>query len=193
MIDLGTLGGSSVSQATGVNDNGEVIGTSGNLAFRWTASSGMVSLGTLGGPTSSPDAINNLGDIAGMTTLGNGLAVPFLWTPSGGMVSLGTLPGSSSCSLVTGMNDSDMVIGYCGVGANDSLESFEWAPVTGMQEITPPGPADTPSGSYEAIAEAINQSGEVAGGGNDGAFMWTEANGYSLLPLSNGWANARTW
>ncbi len=65
MLDLGTLGGRD-SQATDVNDDGQVVGwayTVGSVvscppgpcirhAFLWTATDGMVSLGTLGGTNS---------------------------------------------------------------------------------------------------------------------------------------------
>ena len=50
MVDLGTLGGTEAAAFT-VNDSGQVVGTSvladnGAHAFSWTASGGLVDLGT---------------------------------------------------------------------------------------------------------------------------------------------------
>jgi probable HAF family extracellular repeat protein len=53
MVDLGTLGGGQTSAAVGVNDSGQVVGTSGTSptsilphAFIWTAAEGLVDLNT---------------------------------------------------------------------------------------------------------------------------------------------------
>src|SRR5438552_163587 len=58
LIDLGTLPGRSLSYATGINDQGQVVGYSTTSylsndahAFRWDQDV-MTDLGTLGGPTS---------------------------------------------------------------------------------------------------------------------------------------------
>ena len=47
LVDLGTLANASSSMALGVNDNGQVVGTSGGQAFLWNASGGMVNLHSL--------------------------------------------------------------------------------------------------------------------------------------------------
>jgi probable HAF family extracellular repeat protein len=73
MVDLGTLPGAATSEAFGINDNGQVVGTSGGRAFLWTPADGMAELTPL--PPSKPSAvqhdfaaaysINNHGQIAG--------------------------------------------------------------------------------------------------------------------------------
>ena len=67
-IDLGTLGGS-FSFPSGLNNRGQVVGTSTTVgdnlstghAFLWTETTGMVDLGTLGGATSVAADVNNRG------------------------------------------------------------------------------------------------------------------------------------
>jgi probable HAF family extracellular repeat protein len=92
-IDLGALPGTNPNTiAYGVNNNGQVVGSSvrqvaGNFvgsAFIWTNTLGMIDLNTLvNDPTwvlTSADAINNNGQIAGIGTH-NGQSTIFLLTP----------------------------------------------------------------------------------------------------------------
>ncbi len=62
MIDLGTLNGSDNSEATAINNAGQVVGDSGSHAFLWDAVNGMIDLG--GG---TPAAINANGQVTGYT------------------------------------------------------------------------------------------------------------------------------
>ena len=67
MVDLGTFS-RYCSKTADINDSGQVVGMSGVAngdvhAFLWTASDGMVNLGTLGGDQSEAVAINNAGQV----------------------------------------------------------------------------------------------------------------------------------
>src|SRR5713101_7056208 len=57
IVDLGALSGGDVSQATGINNSGRVVGwsssPSGLRAFLWSSGSGMLDLGTLSGDAES--------------------------------------------------------------------------------------------------------------------------------------------
>ena len=72
IVDLGNLGGAGGSQAMAVNDNGEVVGRSQTAsgdwdAFSWTAGGGMVDLGNLVGDWGKAVAINDAGQIVGVS------------------------------------------------------------------------------------------------------------------------------
>jgi probable HAF family extracellular repeat protein len=82
---LGTLPGATYqTYAKGINDQGQVVGTSytdqGQAhAFLWEAGPGMRDLGTLpGGTTSIAFAINDRGQVAGTATTAGGLDHAFL-------------------------------------------------------------------------------------------------------------------
>ena len=79
-------------------DNGLVVGnaqytppnsTTLTRAFAWTATGGMVALGTLGGEQSIVYAVSN-GQAVGWANTADGRQHAFKWTAAGGMVDLGT-------------------------------------------------------------------------------------------------------
>lgn len=112
ITDLGTLGGGKGSEASAVNDQGWVIGTSVNQSnmqhgFLWQG--GMMNdLGALSNPGwSYSHAINNSGQVVGESWAGAG-GHAFLWQ-NGAMKDLGTLNGSAS--IGTSVNDRGQVVG----------------------------------------------------------------------------------
>jgi probable HAF family extracellular repeat protein len=96
--DLGTLGGT-YSYGLGINNNGQVVGTTGNThnargsdhAFLYTPGVGMQDLGTLGGAYSEAEGINDSGQVVGYAATGGGSEHAFIWTSSGGMQDLNGL------------------------------------------------------------------------------------------------------
>jgi probable HAF family extracellular repeat protein len=185
VTDLGTIGGN-ISYASGVNNAGQVVGSSYTSnknaidhGFIWTASTGLQDLGTLGGNNSYANAINNAGQVVGCSDISTNNTIPghaFLWTQSGGMQDLGTL-GNGSCA--TGINDAGQVIGVFAVNSNSDNHAFIWSASTGMVDLGVPVSSNT-------YAASINSSGMVVGtyysstGGNHG-FLWTQAGGVQDL------------
>jgi probable HAF family extracellular repeat protein len=148
MIDLGTLPGIDYSQATAVNNAGQVVGSCGGHAFLWDAVNGMIDLG--GG---NPTAINENGQVTGYADF------PFLWDAVNGMTILD--PGPEYLwGRATSINDAGWIVGSLGVDSGDSgLGSetqidFMW---NGHYSI------GSPFGGVLSYAEDINNFGQVAG------------------------------
>ena len=178
MQDLGILGRStsvnafSGSEATGINDRGQVIGHSSTdattifdpitHAFLWTPGRGMQDLGTLGGKSSFPTALNSSGQVVGWSTATTATTSPdraFLWTESGGMVALGMLPDGTS-SRAHAINDAGESVGVMSFGTGD--RAVLWTP-TGMPVDLGP--------SSQALLD-INDRGEIVGSRHSRATVW---------------------
>lgn len=165
LVDLGTLGGP-FSEATAVNDLGQVVGYSRlagstlNRAFSWTAGGGMVNLGTIAGALgeSFANAVNESGQVVGRSSApGVGQGKPFSWTAAGGMVDLGSLGGNGSGQALD-VSDSGLVVGTS-EAPNHALHPFLWSASDGMIDL---GALDP---SIDSRASTINNSGLIAGSG----------------------------
>ena len=187
-IDLGTVGGT-FSTPTGLNDSGQVVGgswTTGNVtvrAFVWTATSGMVDLGTFCQPPDRPSCrssfafgVNNDGQVVGVSHSARGSAA-FLWTAVGGMVDLGF-------SEARAVNDHGQVVGEGGPGA------VLWTPTDGI----------VPLGTLGGLTQVngLNNSGQVIGFsrisqfGPGHAFRWTATSGMVDLGTFGGTSSSAT-
>jgi probable HAF family extracellular repeat protein len=174
VIDLGTLGGD-VSMATGMNNNGQVVGETAakddiGRAFLWRPGRGMQDLGTLGGErrTSVAKGINNKGQVVGRASASRHYCEhAFLWQAGNGMQDLGTLgKGGSEANAV---NDNGQVVGEAEstveltvklggrvLSVGSPHHAFLWQPRSGMQDLGTLG--GKVSGAY-----GINDAGQVVG------------------------------
>ena len=175
MIDLGTLGGYQ-SNATSVNDEGQVVGFSTvNTApdpysflgtsihtFLWQ-NGVMRDIGTLGGPDTGPSAggINQRnGLIAGGSyinsvpnpTTGIPTQDPFLWK-NGRMIDLGTLGGT--IGFAANANNRGQVAGQSNLAGDVLFHPFFWdnGVMTDLGTL----------GGDTATANFLNDAGEVVG------------------------------
>jgi probable HAF family extracellular repeat protein len=115
-VELGTLGGGTSSTAAGLNNRGQVVGSTlyQDGGYRATLFSGTgtnnIDLGTLGGPYSTAAAINDLGQIVGTAWTTDGLTHATLFSGgTGGNIDLGTLGGMFSSA--SDINNNGVIVG----------------------------------------------------------------------------------
>ena len=177
MQALGSLGGD--SYATGINDSGQVVGWSyladqqTSHTFVWTSATGMVDIGTPGGPESIAEGINSAGNVVGFGMDADGKQVAFYWTPADGFLNF-------SHGGAYGINDSNEVTGQRPIGGS-SNHAFLWSP--GMRR---PRDLGTATGGSDTFGDGINNLRHITGFANDSLgrfqiFAWNNNGGFHLL------------
>src|SRR5262249_29763102 len=110
-------------------------------------------LGSLQGFDTVATGINASGQVTGYSYAFSGFPHAFLWS-DGVMTDLGT-PAGSDYSVATGINASGQVVGYSVIPQIRAL-LFDAGTITDLGTL----------GGTEAIAQAINDQGEVVGWSN---------------------------
>ncbi len=165
--ELPTFPGDVAAAASGINDNGDVVGTSGNCetpdsfalgvdAVLWR-NSFVFNLGGLGGVMNNAAiAINNAGQIAGISDPeGDATTYAVLWQ-NGALTNL--LPGDV-LSMADDINAQGQVVGTS-CDANFNCRAFLWdkGVMLDLNSLIPP---DSPL--YLYLGAGINDRGEIAG------------------------------
>jgi probable HAF family extracellular repeat protein len=201
MLGFDPVPGPNVSsgQANSVNADGSVVvGFNSNAnAFRWTAATGIVSLGSLpGAPGSTAHGVSGdgsvvVGDSFFPATQTHGA---FRWTPSTGMVSLGVLTGDNGSFAYGVSADGSAIVGssYSTATSPIGQQAFRWTAATGMV-----GLGYLP-GMDHSVANGVNANGAVVVGSSyfpnlqqEQAFRWIAATGMVGLGYLPGGVDSR--
>lgn len=154
LTDLGALGRPAIP--SDINDRGQVVGVSHlgqdfispRRAVLWESQGGLIDLGTLPGDNQSEaHAINNRGQIIGISWNQVFSGRPFLWT-DGVMTEL---PGLSDALDI---NDRGQIVGAVRAGGRFTPVVWENGTMT---------PLPLPPGSWSILNAAINARGQVVG------------------------------
>src|SRR5262245_6868858 len=160
------------SHAFGINDIHEVVGDSKARAFLLRDGVSR-DLGTLPGEaTSSARAINNKGQVIGVSTDAGGVASAFLWD-LGRMRDLGTLPGDAASEALA-INDASDVVGRSGSVDLSQSRAVLWRNGAAIDLTTVVATADWTLAS----ATGINDRGQIVGVGSHGG----QVRAYLLTP-----------
>ena len=141
----------------------------------------------LGGDYSSACAINDAGEVAGVSNIREAL-LPFIWTPTTGLRRVQLLPGDN-CGEANGINKYGHVVGYS--SGKTGTKAFLWTRTTAVRNL-----GVLPGGNYSR-ARDLNDSDEVVGtsasSAGERAVLWTTAgNIRDLGTLPGDWASEGT-
>ncbi len=132
------------------------------LESRDLLSYSVVDLGTLGGTTTMPADINEIGQVVGHSATPNGQSRAFLWDPVSGMHDLGSLAGGAS--RAEAINDLGQVVGWFTLSGAPQGAAFIWQRGEGMTALPPL------NGVASSRANGINNLGQVVGFSKGAAF-----------------------
>lgn len=166
ITDLGARGGMH-SDARGINDRGQIIGSVRNKDGTWNAfvfhrDTGMRTIGTLGGPSSYGMGLNQDGIAVGFADIPGGDWHAFIDDGSGALRDLGTLGGN--VSYASAINKHRHVVG---TAANERglRHAFLYTPEKGMVDLGT-------LGGRQSSAMAINDMGVVVGASETRDLRW---------------------
>lgn len=169
---------------TAINNHDQVIGNSGPFEFSYPASSRAylwekgkrTDLGSLGGDWTFASAINDRGEVAGVSTTAAGEYHVFLWT-RGEMVDLG---GSASTSrpIVEEVNDRGQVVGFVG------FDGFLWdhGSIVPFPRWESPSNGSTFFGPRMAIDDKGRVAFSVFSSGSLDTYLWEDGVTIPLAP-----------
>jgi len=175
-----TKKGDTVAFAMGINNFGQVVGSSGTCATQglpplyvtglhavmWDRNGTPTYLGTLGDTThtasNNASSINNLGQVVGTSQFTDGTIHSFLWSKSTGMRGLESLPGAFAtvAGCCRTINDYGAVVGF----AFDDLGMHAVVWINGhISDLNALIPSNSPL--YLLGAYSINDAGQIVGQG----------------------------
>jgi probable HAF family extracellular repeat protein len=181
-----------------INDAGTVVGVAQTSALlgnhAWVATStSMTTLPALAGSnpelSSGAVAVNNPGQVVGVSPSGMFAYHAVLWSAAGAIQDLGTLGGTNSAAI--DINDAGQVIGWSQIAGDAATHFFLWTVGTGLQDLNTVIHPDVTS-----VVE-INAAGQISGtylttNGESHAFLYTPGSGLRDLGTLGGSTSAPT-
>lgn len=155
--------------ADGINDRGQVVGHAQDASYEqygvfWDTDGSVVDIGGLGGDQTWTSAINNRGQVVGVSRVSAGGPYhAFLWSLDGGMTDLGTLEGATE-SFAYGINDVGQVVGSAHFGSYQYAVLWDVDGSIRNLGLLP--------GGTVSVAFDINESGQVVGNGDNRPVFW---------------------
>jgi probable HAF family extracellular repeat protein len=191
---LDPLPGDTVGFAFGINDEGQVVGTSGlcfetalppaptgRHAVLWERDGTPVNLGDLGGTSFNiAGSINNRGEVVGTSQSSvDGSVHAFRWTKKTGIQDLGAYPGAfltvpPCCNT---LNNRGEVVGFA-LDPDGTQRALVWVDDVPM-DLNAFIPKD--SGWYLQAAESLNDAGQIVGQGT----IHGETHAFLATPIGN--------
>ncbi len=204
---LKDLGGSinnflGASAAFGLNDLGEVVGTSNSPfspipccdAFLWSSSGKIEDLGAPPGCAAIGVGINDRGEVIGYSDPdiipSNTICHLFVWEPMSGMQDIG-FPTGAFVAGVSGINNAGAVAGSYIRASDFTPRSYIWTSIGGFRDL----------GIPQSGAAGINDKSHVVGRYNVAcvfcnsgrAFLWEPQHGVRDLDLLPGQTYSFAW
>ena len=169
-VDLGAFpDGDGFSEASAVNDRGQVTGTSNgpitSEGFIWDEENGLRRLAPSSTLTIFPRDINRSGEIVGETIGGPTRA--FRWTESDGLQYLGTLSGiETDFSTAAGINRWGNIVGASAT-TEGPAHAFIWSELSGMHDLNEliDPTSELASQAVLGIGLAVNNAGSIVADG----------------------------
>lgn len=192
--ELAPLAGNSYSSAYAVNDNGVIVGESGDaadaniVAVYWpSGATASVKLTPLAAGNSAAFGVNSRGQIVGEATSAGGNTVPVYWPGTGSApVALPLLTGGTGGSAYF-VSDDNTIVGESGT-TGGAIRAVRWKidPATGAAGN--PTELEPLSGHVKSVAMGVNKDGVIVGesesvSGEIHTVTWKEG---SLLGISTG-------
>jgi probable HAF family extracellular repeat protein len=180
---------------TKLNNLGDIVGRAsstaagGTRATLWNHSDlKKKQLGALlGGDYSSASAINDAGQVVGISNTSRAM-LPFIWTPTTGLQRVPLLPGDN-CGQAIGINKYGHIAGYS--SGPSGAKAFLWTRSKAVRSL------GVLAGSDHSRARDVNDLDEVVGSSGSSvgerAVLWTKAgNIRDLGTLPGDWASEAT-
>lgn len=159
--------------ATGINDRGQVVGSTSAGGYVQDLTSGAVIPLPQRGFSSSGAGINNNGLVTEYANVSGGTLIFIVDPPTGTLTPLPSQGGLFASTYPNGINDSNQVVGYATVGYHSNIaeRSFLYDPSTGITTVLIDPATGSASGYMTAPlqvgyteARDINDRGQVVGG-----------------------------